>query len=395
MFERFIEVENRYLARVYSKRPIVLLKGRGPIVWDVEGKRYVDCAGGYGVCITGHGHPKIVDAVKRQAGKILICHGSFYNDVRAEFIEKLTEFLPSDLHKFLLCNSGSEAVESAIKLARKYTGRREIIAMKRAFHGKTLGALSATWRRRYKEGFEPLVPEFKHITFGDLEGAKEAITNKTAAVIIEPIQGEGGVHVAPPDFLPGLKDICADKGALLIFDEVQTGLGRTGKFLACQHWDVVPDVLCLAKGIAGGIPMGLIATTEVVMDSFRVGDHTSTLGGNPLACAVGSAVLNVISEEELPKQAAEVGRYFKDSLERLEDLRTVREVRGLGLMLGLELKFGCKEIIVNALNRGAILLDAGVNVLRFLPPLVIQREHVKEVVEILRELLTEKDVRTR
>src|SRR3989304_934479 len=254
--KEIMETEKKLMANVYSKRPVTIVKGKGATVWDINGKEYIDCTGSYGVCIIGHCHPKIVEAVKKQAEKLISCHGSFYNDARSEFLQKITQITPEGLNKVLLSNSGAEAVEGAIKLARKFTGKPEIIAMMGAFHGKTMGALSATWDKKYREPFQPLVPEFKHVPPDNLEKVKEAITEKTAAIIAEPIRGEGGIRVPPDDFLQGIRETCDEKNVLLIFDEVQTGFGRTGKLFACEHWSVIPDVLCLAKPVAGGWPLG-------------------------------------------------------------------------------------------------------------------------------------------
>ncbi len=295
-----------------------------------------------------------------------------------------------------MCNSGAEAVEAALKLARKSTGRKEIVATTRGYHGKTMGALSATWERRYREGFEPLVPYFKHVPFGKLGDAEKVIARETAALIVEPIQGEGGIRVAPDDYLRGLRDICDEKGALLIFDEVQTGLGRTGKTFAFEHWGVIPDIVCLGKGIGGGIPMGVVATSREIADFLGLGGHTSTFGGNPLACAAGSAVLEVLTEEDLVRCAAELGSWFKLELEKIAAyLQVAREARGLGLMLGLELRFECKDAILEALDRGVILLEAGLNVIRFLPPLVIERRQLSKVIDVLREVLEIHEARLR
>lgn len=387
-----IEIENRYMANVYAKRPIVIVKGKGAVVWDNEGKEYIDCMGGYGVCIVGHAHPKVVEAIKRQAEKLITCHGSLYNDVRAQLLQKLAGIMPSGLDKFFFSNSGSESVECAIKLARKYTGKSEIIATMRGYHGKTIGALSATWDEKYRGGFGPLMPDVKHVPFGNIEKAKETITDKTAAILVEPIQGEGGVRVPPDNYLPQLRELCDEKDILLVLDEVQTGFGRTGKMFACQHWNVTPDVMCLAKAVAGGVPMGVTAAKNEIMSSLTVGEHSSTFGGNALSCAAASAAIDVIVNEKLPERAAELGEYFKGKLSELgKESKIVREVRGLGLMLGMELRFDCKDIIFEALDQGVILLDAGVNVLRFLPPLVIEKKQIDTVAVILEKLLEKQE----
>ncbi len=379
-----MNVEERLMANVYAKRPIVITKGKGALVWDINGKEYIDCTGSYGVCVVGHSHPKVVEAVKRQAETLISCHASFYNDARSELLQKITQIAPKGLNKVFLSNSGAEAVECAIKLARKFSGKPEIIAMMGAFHGKTMGALSATWDKKYREPFKPLVPEFKHVPPDNLENVKKAITEKTAAILVEPIRGEGGIRVPPNGFLPGLREICAETGVLLIFDEVQTGFGRTGKIFACEHWNVVPDILCLAKSVAGGLPLGITIAKENVMSSLKVGEHTTTFSGNPLVCVAACAAIDVLVEEKLPERAATLGRYFKEKLESLQARhKIVREVRGLGLMIGMELRFDVLNIILESMDKGVLILDAGRNILRFLPPLVIEREHIDRVIDTL------------
>jgi len=390
--QSIIAIENQYMANVYAKRPVVIVSGKDATVWDINGKEYVDCMGGYGVCLVGHSNLKVIEAIKKQVERLITFHCSFYNDVRAELLQKLIKIAPRGLDKFFFSNSGAEAVECAIKVARKYTGKKEIISMMRGFHGKTMGALSATWDEKYRKGFEPLLPGFKHVPYGKLEKVEEAITNQTAAVLVEPVQGEGGIHVPPNDYLPGLRNLCNDKKVLLIFDEVQAGLGRTGKMFAGQHWNVTPDVMCLAKGVAGGIPMGVTMARGEVMASLGMGEHTTTLGGNALACAAASATLDFIVNEKLPERAATLGKYFKDSLSELGGkYKIVREIRGLGLMLGMELRFECRDVIFKALDQGVIILDAGRNVLRFLPPLVIEREQIDKVISVLDRLLADEE----
>ncbi len=388
--KEIINLEEKLMANVYAKRPIVITKGKGALVWDINGKEYIDCTSSYGVCIVGHSHPKVVEAVRRQAETLISCHASFYNDARSELLQKITQIAPKNLNKIFLANSGAEAVECAIKLARKFSGKPEIIAMMGAFHGKTMGALSATWDKKYREPFKPLVPEFKHVPPDDLKKVREAITEKTAAVLVEPIRGEGGIRVPPNGFLPGLREICDETGVLLIFDEVQTGFGRTGKIFACEHWNIVPDILCLAKSVAGGLPLGITIAKENAMSSLKVGEHTTTFSGSPLVCAAACAAINVLVEEKLPERAAMLGRYFKEKLEVLRARhKIVREVRGLGLMLGMELRFDVLNIILKCMERGVLVLDAGRNILRLLPPLVIEREHIDRVIDILDTVMEE------
>jgi acetylornithine/LysW-gamma-L-lysine aminotransferase len=388
----FIDIENRLMANVFSKRPVVLVKGRGAVIYDIKGKQYIDCTGSYGVALIGHSHPEIVKAIHQQAQRLISCHGCFYSDARAEFLEKLVNIMPSGLNKVFLSNSGAEAVECAIKLARKYTGKPEIIAFMGGFHGKTMGALSITWDKKYREPFMPLVPGIVHVPPDNLEKVKDAINEKTAAIIVEPIRGEGGIRVPPDGFLQGLREICREKNVLLIFDEVQTGLGRTGKMFACEHWKTVPDIMCLAKPLAGGLPIGVTVAKENIMSSFKVGEHSSTFGGNPLVCAAASATIDVIVREKLPERAATNGEYFKKKLAGLQEKhRIIKEVRGLGLMLGMELRVDILNALLRMLDRGVLLLEAGRNVLRFLPPLVIEREQIDQVVSMLDATVEEEE----
>jgi len=387
--------EDSYVAKVYQKFPISLVRGKGAVLYDADGKAYIDCMGGYGVSLVGHCHPKVVKAIQDQCERLITCHGSFYNDARAELLEKLIKISPKGLSRVFLCNSGAESVECALKAAVKYTGKTEIVGMVRGFHGKTLGALSATWNPKYRNAFQSMVySNFNFVPFGKIEKVGEAITEKTAAVIVEPIQGEGGVHVAPDGFLHGLRDLCDERSILLIFDEVQTGFGRTGRMWACEHWDVTPDIMCVSKAMGGGVPIGATIAKEEIMGSLEVGEHSSTFGGNPLACAAASATIDVILEENLAERARVSGERFKSILQRLvEDSRILREVRGLGLMLGLESRIFISDILMKALEKGLILLYSGKNVIRFLPPLVIEMEQLERAAEILREIIDEEETK--
>ncbi|MEM4980432.1 MAG: aspartate aminotransferase family protein [Candidatus Bathyarchaeia archaeon] len=390
-----IIIENTYLANVYQKFPLCIVRGEGAVLYDINGRAYIDCMGGYGVSLVGHCHPKVVKSIKEQCEKLIACHGSFYNDKRAELLEKLAKIAPKGLKKIFLSNSGAESIECAIKAAIKYTGRHEIISMVRGFHGKTLGALSATWNPKYREPFKSLLnPNFKFVPFGKLERVREVITSNTAAIIVEPIQGEGGIHVAPDGFLEGLRKICDENDIVLIFDEVQTGFGRTGRMWALEHWGVTPDIMCVAKAMGGGVPIGATIAKEEIMDSLSVGEHTSTFGGNPLACAAACATIDVIIEERLVERARDLGNKFKSILQEfVEEFKILREVRGLGLMLGLETRIDIYNLLMKALNRGVILLYSGRNVIRFLPPLVIREEQIEIVANVLREVLLEEEKR--
>jgi len=316
---------------------------------------------------------------------LITCHEAFFNDQRSAAMDLLARLRPG-LDRVYLCNSGTEAVEAAIKFARLSTGRPGILAAMRGFHGRTLGALSATWNKHYRAPFEPLVPGFRHVPFNNVEALAGAVDDQTAAVILEVVQGEGGVHLAEPGYLPAVHEICRERGALLIIDEVQTGLGRTGKLLAVEHSDLTPDLLCLAKSIAGGVPMGAVLIGPAV-SGFGPGTHGSTFGGNPLSCAACVAALQAIADERLPDQAAEKGVYLMQRLREIES-PLVREVRGLGLMIGIELKHKVAPYLEALLERGVIALPAGLTVLRLLPPLVITYPQLDRVVEALRAVLT-------
>ena len=390
--KEIIDIENKLMANVFAKKPVVLTRGKGALVWDVNGKEYMDCTGSYGVALLGHSHPKVVEAVRKQAQKLISCHAGFYNDKRAELLQKIVQITPRGLDKAFLSNSGAEAVECAIKLARKFTGKPEIIAMMGGFHGKTMGALSATWDKKYREPFQPLVPEFKHVPPDNLEKIRETVTDKTAAILVEPIRGEGGVRVPPDGYLEGLREICDEKNVLLILDEIQTSFGRTGKLFGCEHWNVTPDVICLAKPFAGGLPIGITVSKENIMSSLKVGEHSSTFSGSPLVCAAACAAIDVLVEDKLAERAATLGGYFKARLEELQaKYKIVKEVRGLGLMLGVELRYDVLNIILKTMDRGILILNAGRNVLRFLPPLIIKKEQIDKAISVLDKVIGEEE----
>jgi len=387
-----MEIDNRYLANVFSKKPVVFTKGKGALLWDINGKEYVDCSSSYGIAVLGHCHPKIVAAIKAQAEQLITCHSAYYNDKRAEFIEKLVKITPKGLDKAFLSNSGAESVECAIKLARKATGKTEIIALMGGYHGKTMGALSATWDKKYREPFMPLVPDFKHVPADNADKLSEAITEKTAAVLMEPIRGEGGIRVPPDGYLQAAREICDQKGVLLIFDEVQTSFGRTGKLFGCQNWGVTPDVMCLAKPFAGGLPIGITVAKENIMSTLKIGEHSTTFSGSPLVCAAASAAIDALVEEKLADKAAVNGKYFKSQLESLmAKHKIVKEVRGLGLMLGMELRYEVLGVILKALGKGVLILDAGRTVVRLLPPLVIEKQQIDKAIKVLDEVLGEEE----
>ncbi len=387
------DLENRYTSGVYGKRPVTIVRGSGALVWDAGGREYIDCTAGYGVANIGHARPAIAAAIAAQAQRLVTCPEIFYNDVRARLLERLALLLPGGLDHIFLCNSGTEAVEGALKFARISTGRSGVVAMFRGFHGRTMGALSTTWDPHYREPFSPLIPGVKHIRYNDLASADAAISEETAAVIIELVQGEGGVYVACEEYIHGLASLCRERGALLIIDEVQTGFGRTGRLFAYQHFDLQPDILCLAKSLAGGVPMGAICLGQRVFESGQItrGIHGSSFGGNPLACAAALATFDVLEHESLPGRAETLGEY---ALQRLQKIPSplVREIRGKGLLLGIELKKRVQPYLEALSERGILALQAGSNVIRLLPPLVITKEQLDRVLDVVEEVLLEEDV---
>jgi len=379
--------ETLYEAGGYRKRPIRLVRGDGAIVEDDRGRQYIDCCAGVGVANVGHANPRVAEAVARQARRLVTCPEIFQNDVRADYLARLTAALPDGLDRVFLCNSGTEAVEAAIKFARLATGRAEILAAMRGFHGRTLGALSATWEARYRAPFEPLVPGFRHVRYNDVAALEAALTEHSAAVLLEIVQGEGGVRVGDVTYLQAAARLCRERGALLIVDEVQTGFGRTGRLWACEHAGLVPDLLCLAKGIANGIPMGATCLGPRV-PTVPVGAHGSTFGGNPLACAAAAATLEELLACRLPQRAAELGTWLLDRLRAtVAPSAVVREVRGLGLMIGIELRARVQPYLERLATHGVLALSAGPNVIRLLPPLVIEPAQIAAVVTALEEVL--------
>ncbi len=385
--QEIVELENRYTSGLYNKRPIALVRGEGAHVWDADGREYIDCVGGHGVVNVGHCNPDVVQAICEQAKTMITCPPSFPNDKRALLMAELIRIAPFPAERVFLCNSGTEAVEAALKFARLVTGRKGIIATKNAFHGRTFGALSATWNVEYRRPFEPLVPGFLHVTYGDTTALAEAITDDTAAVILEVVQGEGGVRPGDGAYLRQAQELCREHGALLIIDEVQTGFGRTGRMFASEYYGLEPDLMCVAKSIAGGVPMG------AVLMGARVGElqsqtHGTTFGGNPLACAAALAAIRYIETHHLPQRAAELGAYFMDKLRAL-DRPLIREVRGLGLMVGVELKQRAAGYLAKLMDAGVLALPAGPIVLRFLPPLVISREDLDTVVKVVGDVLAQ------
>lgn len=380
------ERELAHASGVYPTKSVALVRGNGARVWDADGNEYIDCSAGHGVANLGHAHPAVVEAVTRQVGTLATLAGSFPNDQRAEFQELLVDFLPAGFDRVFLCNSGTEAVEGALKFARLSTGRTGIVAAQRGFHGRTMGALSCTWEKKYRQPFEPLVSGVEHAPFGNLDAFAQRIDETTACVIVEVVQGEGGVRPAQAEFLRGLRELCDERDALLIFDEVQTGFGRTGERFACEHFGVLPDLFALGKAIAGGLAMGAVALGARVGE-LSIGSHGSTFGGNPLACAAGIATLRTLVEDSLVERSRELGDWFREQLAAI-DCPEIREVRGMGLMVAVDLRCRVAPILASLQERGVIALPAGPTVLRFLPPLVIEREDLARVVRDVTAVLT-------
>jgi acetylornithine/LysW-gamma-L-lysine aminotransferase len=358
-----------------------IVRGEGASLWDASGRRYVDLGASHGVGNLGCSHPEVVQALQRQAAELLYLGTGYDVPVRTQFLERLVRVLPPALNRVFLSNSGTEAVEAALKFARAATGRTKIVAAMRGFHGRTFGALSATWRKEFREPFEPLVPGFVHVPFNDVDALTAAVDDTTALVLLEPVQGEGGVHVAGPDYLAHARARTLATGALLAFDEVQTGMGRTGRLFAFERWDVVPDIVVLAKSLAGGVPIGATVTTEEVRARFR-GSHHSTFGGSPLACAAGVAALDVTVRDRLSERAERLGEYARERLRHLPP-ESVRAVRGLGLLLGLELREKVAGYLARLEERGFLAISAGATVLRLLPPLVIEEDDFRAGLEAI------------
>lgn len=380
-----VEIEDAHTSGAYPKRPLTIVRGQESTVWDDEGNSYLDATSGQGVALLGHSHPNVVQAIAEQANTIITTSEIFYNNRRAELYQSLTAILPESINRFFLCNSGTEAIEGALKVARLLTQRTGIVATMRGFHGRTLGSLALTWNPKYRKQFAAWQPDVTHIRYDDIEAAREAITDTTAAVVVEAIQGEGGVHPASVEYLQALREICDDTGALLIIDEIQTGFGRAGAWFAFQYAEIVPDVVTMAKGIAGGMPMGAVAWRGD-LGQLSSGTHGSTFGGNPLACAAAIATISTLRDENLPQQAAEKGAWLVQQLQAL-NLNAVRDIRGRGLMIGVELKDRVTPVLQALQERGILALPAGATVLRLLPPLIITYDEMQQIVDTVGEIL--------
>ncbi|MGA9295891.1 MAG: aspartate aminotransferase family protein [Nitrososphaeraceae archaeon] len=386
--------EDQHLSTtLYQKFPVRIERGKGVRVWDTSGKEYIDCMGGYGVALVGHCNPRVVEAIKNQAEKLIVCHMSFYNDAREDFLRRMATIAPRGLSKIFFSNSGAEAVEAALKFSRRYTGKPGIISMSGGYHGKTFGALSATYSEKYRKPFMPLLENVKFLPYTTTR-IEDAVDDNIGAVIVEPIQGETGIILPPEGLLQNMREVCTKHGIVLIFDEIQSGLGRTGKMWAGENWKTIPDIMCLAKGLAGGVPIGLTLSKPEIVEVLRVGEHSSTFGGNPLACAAGAATIGSLNEDKLVENAADVGGYFKDGLLELKEKhRIVRDVRGLGMMLALELRFDVRNLLLDGIRHGLLMLYSGKNILRLLPPLVMDKETISQSLETMDELLSEEERR--
>ncbi|MDO8627666.1 MAG: aspartate aminotransferase family protein [Candidatus Diapherotrites archaeon] len=379
-----MELENLHSTGLYPKRPIQLVRGKGTKVWDSEGKELIDCGTGIGVAAFGHCNEFINNAIKKQLDTLATCHESFYNDTRAKAMQKLLSFAPKNLQKVFFSNSGAEAIEAGIKISRAVSKKTEILSATHGFHGRTYGALSATWKKAYREPFEPLVPDFKFFEYNSIESFKEAVSEKTAAVIIEPIQGEAGVIPADKEFLKAMREICTQKNIFLIADEIQCGFGRTGKFFAFEHYGIQPDIITLGKPIAGGIPMA----ATILRSDFELPEksHGSTFGGNPLACSAMLACLEFISKENLLEKISEKGDRFLQGLRGINS-PIVREVRGKGLMIGVELKRKASDYLKALNDEGVIAMPSGTTTLRFLPPYTISNGEIDSVLKAVEKVL--------
>jgi len=386
--KELIENEKKYLFQTYSQPPMILDKGKGMKVWDLDGNLYYDFIGGIAVNSLGYCHPKIVKAIKEQSEKLIHCSNLFYHAPQIILAKKLVELSCGD--KVFFGNSGAEVNEGAIKLAVKYfkdknIDKHKIIYMKNSFHGRTIATLAATGKMKYQKDYTALLPEFKQATFNDLDSVKAVFDEKVAAVLVEPIQGEGGIHIATPEFLEGLQEFCDEQGILLIFDEIQCGMGRTGKMFAYQNYKVEPDIFTLAKSLGGGLPIGAIIAKDKVAKVFKPGDHATTFGGNPVVCAAALANLQVIEEEGLLKKCKDKEIYFKNKLKKLKENYPdyIKEIRVIGLMVGLEVEKNGPEVVKKCVDEGILMNCTAGNVLRFLPPLIVEEEEIDHLMDIL------------
>ena len=390
--EELREGADRYLMHTYTRQPISIVRGRGTRVYDLEGREYLDFVAGVAVNVLGHGHPDLIAAIQKQSQHLLHASNLYYTEPQVKLAEALVEH--SFAKKVFFCNSGAEANEAAIKLARRYAhgkygaARFEIITMLQSFHGRTMATLTATGQEKVQKGFEPLLPGFTYVPFNDLNAVEQAITPATAAIMLELVQGEGGVQVADQAYIKSLRDLCRDRDILLILDEVQTGMGRTGTLFAYEHYGIQPDIMTLAKGLGGGLPIGACLATEEVAAVLTPGTHASTFGGNPLACSAALAVMRVLLEGRVLAHSRAVGQYMAKSLLDLKDrLPNVKDARGLGLLQGLELTIDGQPVVTDCLNRGLLINCTMDRVLRFVPPLIITQREIDRLIDVLADVL--------
>lgn len=390
--EEIYQKDKDYYMPVFARYQMVISHGEGPYVYDTDGKKYIDYLGGIAVNVLGHAHPALVKAIADQAAKVIHCSNLYYTETQATLAEKLVKL--SGLGKVFLGNSGAEANEGAIKLARKYAhnispDKTEIITAWHGFHGRTLATLTATAQPKYQKGFAPLPADFKYVEYNDIDALAKMMSEKTCAVMLEPIQGEGGVHIPDQDYLKKVRALCDEHGALLILDEIQTGIGRTGTMFAYEQFGIQPDIVTLAKGLAGGVAIGAFIASDKVAATFHAGDHGSTFGGNPLACAAANVTLDTIASDKLLKNAKEIGAYLTTKLKNLQAKypALITEVRGMGLIIGMQLTKPGRQIVNECLQAGAIINCTAENVLRFVPPLIINKENVDELITILDKTL--------
>ncbi|MEM3267114.1 MAG: aspartate aminotransferase family protein [Conexivisphaerales archaeon] len=380
-------LEDSMQLHTYHKLPIVLERGEGVYLFDKSGKRYIDFMSAYGVAILGHSNVAVIEAVQNQMQKLISCHGSVYNEARAKLLSKLKLISPPDLQHFYLCNSGAEAIEAAMKFARKVRRKKGFIAFSGGYHGKTFGALSVTWGEKYREPFAPLLDGVVFGRYGDVEQLEKLPFEEVAAVIVEPVQGESGIKMANQEFFNTIQSRCKETGCLMIVDEIQTGLGRTGKMWGHEHYALRPDIITVAKGIGGGIPLGVTMVSNKVAEAIELGDHTTTFGGNPVAAAAGCAVIDFILSNRLIEHSRSLGKVFRERLAEMSNQKLYKESRNMGLMAALELRIKFMNVLDEALKHGLITLYSGLNIIRMLPPLIISKEQLDEGLDILLQAL--------
>ena len=390
-YTKFIELEKLHHTKLFPKREYVITRGKGCLLYDEKGHEYIDCIAGHAVLNIGHSHPKFIEALKKQLDKLVMVPPGFPVEVRAKLLEKLAEITPKSLNQSFLSNSGTESIETAIKLvvaANKDKKSPEIISFKRDFHGRTLGSLALTHNLKYRKAFMPLLnPNVKFASFGDIDSVRQLINENTVAIFTELIQGESGVHPAPDDFPKELRELCDERELILVDDEVQTGFGRTGKLFAYEHYNIVPDVVCMAKAIAGGLPMGVTIASEDLFNKMEIGSHNTTFGGNPLSCAAANATIDIIMKENLVENSAKQGERILSNLKKfMENSKIIRDVRGKGLMIGVEYRKKTKDLLKKAENMGVLFLKTGLTIIRIVPPLIINDPQVDKVLDVVHEI---------